>query len=109
VLVSASAAETFVRDYYTAVRAGDYQRSWSQLAPQFQRGRARSFEYYVDFWNDNDVDVGDIVMVSADADTAIVDVELRWIETGRASVQRLELRAGPGGQLLIAGEETQDD
>lgn len=109
VLVSASAAEMFVRDYYEAVRAGDYQRSWSQLAPQFQRGRARSFEYYVDFWNDNDVDVGDVVIVSVDANTAILDVELHWTQTGDASIQRLELRADASGQLLIAGEVTQDN
>jgi serine/threonine protein kinase len=107
--VTATAVETFVREYYEAVQAGDYERSWSQLAPQFQRGRARSFEYYVDFWNDNDIDVGDVVTVSVDANTAIVDVELRWTETGDASIQRLELRADAGGQLLIAGEETQDD
>ena len=98
-----------MREYYEAVQAGDYERSWSQLAPQFQRGRARSFEYYVDFWNDNDVDVGDVVMVSVNADTAIVEVELHWTQTGGGSIQRLELRTDAGGQLLIAGEETQDD
>ncbi|MET0145197.1 MAG: protein kinase [Ilumatobacteraceae bacterium] len=108
VLVSASAAETFVREYYEAVQAGDYERSWSELAPQFQQGRARSFEYYVEFWNDNDVDVGDVVMVSLDANTAIVDVELHWTQTGHASIQRLELRADAGGQLLIVGEATQE-
>ena len=77
--------------------------------PSSSAGRARSFEYYVDFWNDNDVDVGDVVMVSVDANMAIVDVELNWTQTGGASIQRLELRADAGGQLLIAGEETQDD
>ncbi|MET0323696.1 MAG: serine/threonine-protein kinase, partial [Ilumatobacteraceae bacterium] len=109
VLVDASAAEAFVRGYYEAVQAGDYQRSWSQLAPQFQRGRARSFEYYVDFWNGNDVDVGDVALVSVSADTALVDVELHWTQSGNASIQRLELRADGGGQLLIVGEETEDD
>ena len=47
--------------------------------------------------------------VSVDANTAIVDVELHWTQTGDASIQRLELRADAGGQLLIAGEVTQDN
>ena len=43
-----------MRSYYEAVAAGDYEQSWSQLSPEFQRGKARSFDYYAEFWDEND-------------------------------------------------------
>ena len=71
-LVTAPEAEAFVRSYYDAVAGGNYELSWSQLAPEFQRGKARSYDYYVGFWNENDLDVGDIAMVEADQDSNLM-------------------------------------
>jgi hypothetical protein len=66
-----------VHSYYDAVALGDYERSWSQLTPEFQRGTARSYDYYVEFWDDNDIDVGDVDVREVDQ-RILVDVELRW-------------------------------
>jgi hypothetical protein len=104
-IVTAAQADSFVRSYYEAVEVGDYERSWSQLSPEFQRGKARSFDYYAEFWDDNDIDVGDVVLVDADRERAIVDVELRWNGSSDAVTDRFELRPGGGGQLLISGQE----
>jgi hypothetical protein len=99
-------AEAFVRDYYELVAAGDYSRSWDQLAPEFQRGKARSFDYYVDFWNANDVEVGDVQLVEADRKRAVVRAELRWNGSRRAVVEEFTLRPGDDSDLLIARQET---
>ena len=104
--VTAAYAESFVREYFDAVAVGNYERSWSQLTPEFQRGKARSYEYYVQFWDDNDIDVGDVVMVGVDPGRAVVDVELRWNGTSNPVTDRFELRPGTDGQLLIARQET---
>jgi len=101
-------AEAFVRDYYDLVAAGDYSRSWGQLAPEFQRGKARSYDYYVDFWNTNDVEVGDVQLVEADRDRAVVRAELRWNGARRAVLEEFTLRPGDNGELLIARQETVD-
>ena len=95
-----------MRGYFDAVAVGNYERSWSQLTPEFQRGKARSYEYYVQFWDDNDIDVGDVVMVEVDPGRAVVDVELRWNGTSNPVTDRFELRPGTDGQLLIARQET---
>ena len=98
-------AESFVRGYFDAVEVGDYERSWSQLTPEFQRGRARSYEYYTGFWDDNDISVGDVVLVDAEPGRAFVDVELRW-NGSDPFTERFELRAGPNGEPLIADQDT---
>ena len=107
-IVNAARADAFLRDYYKAVEDGDYERAWSQLAPEFQRGKARSYDYYVGFWDENDIAVGDVVLVNATADRAIVDAELRWNGSSTSSTSRFELRSTPDG-LLIAAQETIDD
>ena len=94
-----------MRGYCDAVEAGDYERSWSQLTPEFQRGKARSFDYYVEFWNEYDIEVGDVRLVDADSERAIVDVELRWNGSSDAVTDRFELRRSSSGQLLIAGQD----
>ena len=99
-------ADSFVRDYYDAVAAGDYARSWAQLTPEFQHGKARSYEYYVEFWDDNDITVDAVELVDADPSRVIVDVELRWNGSSEAVVDRFELHRTPDGQLLIAGQDT---
>ena len=104
--VTPARAESFVRDYFDAVAAGDYACSWSQLTPEFQHGKARSYEYYVGFWDDNDIAVDDVELVDADPSKAIVDVVLRWNGSSDATTDRFELRRGPDGQLLIARQDT---
>jgi hypothetical protein len=105
-LVTAPEAEAFVRSYYTAIAGGDYQLSWSQLAPEFQRGKARSYDYYVGFWDENDIEVVDIALVGADERSAVVNVELRWNGSSDTVIDQFSLRAGPGGEPLIARQDT---
>ncbi len=105
-LTTAPEAETFVRSYYDAVAAANYETSWSLLAPEFQRGKARSYEYYVGFWNDNDIEVGDVDLVDANQNRAIVNVELRWNGSTTSVTDQFTLRPGDNGELLIAGQDT---
>ena len=104
-LVTASEADSFLRNYFDAVETRDYALSWSQLSPEFQRGKARSFDYYVEFWNENDIEVGDVGLVDADSERAFVDVELRWNGSTDAVTDRFELRRSLEGRLLIAGQD----
>ena len=108
VLVTQPQAEAFIGSYYDAVAAGDYDTSWSQLAPEFQRGKARSYEYYVDFWNDNDIEVGTVHLVDADGEQAIVNVELRWTGSSTAVIDQFTLRPDEDGRPLIAAQTTVD-
>jgi serine/threonine protein kinase len=108
-LLTATEAATYLRSYYDAVAAGDYERTWAQLAPEFQTGTARSFDYYVGFWEENDIEVGDVELVEADAERAVVDAELRWNGSADAVVARFTLRPGADGTLLIADQETITD
>ena len=108
-LITAQEAETFLRAYYDAVAAGNYQTSWSQLAPEFQRGMAQSYDYYVGFWNDNDIEVGDVELVDTDQHQAIVHVELRWNGSTTAEINQFTLRPDEAGDLLIASQSTLGD
>ena len=105
--LSAAQAESFMRDYYAQVAAGDYTESWSQLTPEFQRGKARSFEYYTGFWDENDVEVGDIDLVESDARQAIVHVDLRWNGSNTWLTEEFKLRR-VDDVWLIAGQKTID-
>ena len=107
-VISAEEAETFVRSYYGDVAAGDYETSWASLAPEFQRGMARSYDYYVGFWNDNDIEVGDVELLEADQDRAVVLVELRWNGNSTGETDQFTLRANEAGELLIASQKTLD-
>ena len=104
--IAESQAETFLNSYFDAVASGSYERSWSQLAPEFQRGKARSYDYYVGFWNDNDVEVGDVRLLDATADRAVVNVDLRWNGNDTPVTDQFTLRVGEDGELLIAEQET---
>jgi serine/threonine-protein kinase PknK len=108
-LLTPSAAERYVRTYYADVAAGDYERTWVQLAPEFQRGMAVSFEYYTDFWDDNAVELGAVELVDADADRAVVNAELYWNGSSSPTLEQLLLRRGDDGTILIAEQETVDD
>src|SRR4029450_2922999 len=71
-------AEASFRDYYAAVEAGDYETSWAQLTPAFQSGPARSFDYYVSFWDANDVELRKVRMIESSDAEALVRADLRW-------------------------------
>ena len=103
-LLTPDLADAFVRTYYDLVEAGQYEASWSRLAPEFQRGRARSYEYYVDFWNQNDAQVDGVQLVDSTPDRAVVIVELRLNGSQTLIRDQLTLRPGPDGQPLIAHE-----
>jgi serine/threonine protein kinase len=103
-LLTPELADAFVRTYYDLVRVGDYEASWSRLAPEFQRGRARSYEYYVDFWNDNDAQVEGVQLVESTPDRAVVIVDLRLNGSQTLIRDQLTLRAGADGEPLIARE-----
>ena len=104
--ITADNAASFVRSYYDAVAARDYDLSWSQLAPEFQSGKARSYDYYVEFWNRNDVEVVDVALIDVAPEWVTMDVELRWNGSSDTVTDRFELRRGTNGQLLIARQET---
>jgi hypothetical protein len=53
---------------------------------------AQSSGYYVGFWNDNDIEVGDVERVDTDKDEAIVHVELRWNGSTTAEINQFTLR-----------------
>jgi hypothetical protein len=103
-LLTPDAANAFIHTYYDLVAVGDYEASWSRLAPEFQRGRARSYQYYVDFWNHNDAQVDGVQLVESTPDRAVVIVDLRLNGSQTPIRDQLSLRAGPDGQPLIARE-----
>jgi serine/threonine protein kinase len=103
-LLTPDGANAFVHTYYDLVGVGDYEASWSRLAPEFQRGRARSYDYYVDFWNHNDAQVDGVQLVESTPDHAVVIVHLRLNGSPTPIRDQLTLRAGPDGQPLIAAE-----
>lgn len=96
-----------MRSYYDDVAAGNYETSWSRLAPEFQSGKAISYEYYVGFWNENDVEIGDVELVDADEDRVIVNVQFEWNDSYTA-LDQFTLRPDDDGDLLIAAQTTID-
>jgi eukaryotic-like serine/threonine-protein kinase len=101
-VASASAQEVaaFLSDYYAAVGAGDYETSWAQLTPEFQNGKARSFEYYTSFWDANDVDLRRVAAVQTGEDAARVRADLRWNGRGPWITEEFELVRGAGRWLI---------
>jgi len=105
-VISGADVETFLRQYYDEVAASEYETSWSQLAPEFQRGKAQSYEYYTGFWDRNDVTVGDIDVIESNEDGAIAVMDLFWNGSSRASAEQFTVRRGDNGKLLIARQTT---
>jgi hypothetical protein len=103
--VSEQEAATFIRTYYDAVSRGEYDTTWGLLSPEFQRGMARSYDYYSDFWNENDAEVGGVEVIQADEDGAVVAVELYWNGSDQAESHQFTLRRGGSGELLIVGQD----
>jgi serine/threonine protein kinase len=104
--ITESQAGTFLHGYFDAVASGSYEQSWSQLAPEFQRGKARSYDYYVGFWNDNDVEIRDVELVDATEGWAIVNVDLLWNGNSNPVTDQFTLRVGGDRELLIAEQTT---
>jgi hypothetical protein len=103
--LSQAEAEGILRDFYAAVEAGDYETTWRQLSPEFQRGKARSFQYYTSFWDENDIEVGRIELVEATARQAIIDADLRWNGSDSWQTERFTLQSD-GDAWLIAEQTT---
>ena len=70
---------------------------------------AQSYDYYVGFWDDNDIEVGDVELVDTDQDQAIVHVELRWNGSTTAGINQFTLRPDEAGAILIASQNTLGD
>jgi eukaryotic-like serine/threonine-protein kinase len=100
-------AEAFFRDYYAAVEAGDYETSWAQLTPAFQSGPARSFDYYVSFWDANDVELRKVRMIESSDAEALVRADLRWNGQGPWISDQFELVL-QDGRWLIDDQATAD-
>jgi len=99
-------AEVFLRSYYGAVAAGDYATSWSELTPEFQQGKARSYDYYARFWDANDVDVGTINLIDATGGELVVRAVLRWNDQATTTTEQFNLQRQGDGRLLIADQTT---
>ena len=93
-------ADEFLRDYYAAVEAADYDTSWAQLTPDFQTGKARSFEYYTSFWEANDVELRKVRTIESSDDAARVRAELRWNDRGKWSTEEFALVLQDGRWLI---------
>jgi len=106
--MSESEAEAFIQSYYADVQAGDYQSSWSQLAPEFQRGKAVSYEYYTGFWDDNDIEVEGVDLLHANSHEATLLVELRWNDSDSTTTDEFTLRRDEAGRWLIAAQTSAD-
>jgi cytoskeletal protein RodZ len=100
-------AEVFLGDYYAAVEGGDYQTSWAQLTPEFQSGKARSFEYYVDFWNDNEIELRRVRVIESSDDEARIRADLRWNDSGPWITDEFQL-VRQDGRWLIADQDSVD-
>jgi len=105
-VITQAAVDAFVRGYYDAVAVSDYSTSSSLLAPEFQRGKARSYEYYTGFWDDNDIEIGAVELVAVDGERVVAHVELRWNGSDTTLVDAFTLRPGDDGGLLIAAQRS---
>jgi serine/threonine protein kinase len=105
--LSKSDAEAFLTDYYAAVEAGDYETSWAQLTPEFQSGKARSFEYYTSFWEANDIELRKVRLVDSSDNEARVRADLRWNASGPWITDEFEL-VRVDGRWLIANQQSVD-
>jgi hypothetical protein len=100
-------AEAFVTDYYAAVEAGDYETSWAQLTPEFQSGKARSFEYYTSFWEANDIELRKVQLIESSDNEARLRADLRWNASGPWITDEFELLR-QDGRWLIDNQQSVD-
>ncbi len=90
----------FLRDYYAAVEAAAYDTSWAQLTPDFQSGKARSFEYYTSFWDENDVELKKVKTIESSDGAARVRADLRWNGRGPWTTEEFALVLQDGRWLI---------
>jgi serine/threonine protein kinase len=100
-------AEAFLTDYYAAVEAGDYETTWAQLTPEFQTGKARSYEYYTSFWEANDIELRKVRLIESSDNEARVRADLRWNASGPWITDEFEL-VQVDGRWLIANQQSVD-
>lgn len=92
-----------MRTYYDEVEAGDYEDSWAKLAPDFRvNGNSITYDYYVDFWDGDDIRVRSAELLRADRDEAVIRVALSWNGSDGRDVYDFTLRRASNGDLLIA-------
>jgi hypothetical protein len=102
-------AETFLRSYYSAVAAHDYQTSWPMLTPEFQANTAGGYQAYTAFWDTVDgVEVRRVdVQPGHDATTwpVVANLTMRYTRDGHTTdeVDQLTLTPDATGAPRIAG------
>jgi hypothetical protein len=102
-------AETFLRSYYSAVAARDYQTAWSMLTPEFQANTAGGYHDYTAFWDTVDgVEVRRVdVQPGRDGNPwpVVANLTMRYTRSGRVvdEVDQLTLAPDATGAPLIAG------
>ena len=69
-----------VRDYYSAINNRQYEVAWEMLSPPFkERPQTGSYTDYLAWWNRVDqVEVGEVRVITLSDGTAIVDAQLRY-------------------------------
>ncbi len=74
------AADAFVKNYYLALKNGNYRDTWSELSPKFQSLSTGGYSDYFQWWNSvSDIRIGNINLVTQSSDIAVVDAELYYI------------------------------
>jgi len=102
-------AETFLRTYYAAVGAHDYQRSWPMLSPQFQASTAGGYASYVAFWDRVTVVEVRRVDVQPPSNNAtwpiVANLAMRYTVGGRTvdEIDQLTVDRDASGTPLIVG------
>ena len=102
-------AENFLRSYYSAVGARDYQTAWSMLTPEFQANTAGGYNAYTAFWDNVDgVEVRKVDVQPGHDGTAwpvVANLTMRYTRGGRANneVDQLTLTPDSTGAPRIAG------
>ena len=106
-VIGAGESAAFVVSYYASVAAGDYETSWSQLSPEFQRTRSVSFRDYVHFWDRYDLEILAIdPRPSPDPGQAVVRLTARYSSAAGIvdEVDELTLRRVDDDRLVIVAQ-----
>ncbi|BAZ01380.1 serine/threonine kinase [Tolypothrix tenuis PCC 7101] len=75
--------EAAIQNYYANINQGQFQTSWNLLTPSLQNNRKlhpNGYLSYIDWWGGRvqSVDVTQVSLVQANAETATVDASLRY-------------------------------
>ncbi|MBD2336825.1 serine/threonine protein kinase [Calothrix sp. FACHB-156] len=83
--------EAAIQNYYANINQGQFQTSWNLLTPNLQNNRKlhpNGYLSYIDWWGGRvqSVDVTQVSLVEANAETATVDASLRYyLKNGKLS------------------------